>query len=435
MLPMFDSRYVYTSVDAWYNAMRFPSQWFKYAADTLDERMSPVNHAWEDANPSLTKLRRCMSVRLRLAQRLTQSYEKPAFGITHTEVNGAKVEIVEECVFTTPFCHLLHFKKEGATGQPRLSQPRLLMVAPMAGHYATLLRDTVRDSLPHFDVYVTDWQNARDVPISHGAFDFDSCIAVLVRCFEHLSAEPFHVMGVCQSGVPVYAAVALLEDNEQVRDWLPSSVTLMGSPIDTRQSPTSVNTYAMQHNEDWFEHTALTIVPEGHPGERRLVYPGFMQLAAFLSMHPERHQKSIKDAMQHYVSGDFEGEEKISSFYGEYCSVMDLTAEFYLQTVRVVFQEALLPQGKLTSRGRKVDPGAIRQTPIFAVEGELDDICGLGQTRAALDLATQLPESKKSYLMLPGAGHYGLFNGHRYRETVLPRLLQFTGNQLLKKAG
>jgi poly(3-hydroxybutyrate) depolymerase len=206
---------------------------------------------------------------------------------------------------------------------------------------------------------------------------------------------------------------------------LPRSLTLMGSPIDTRRSATLVNTYATRHSEDWLEHTALSIVPEGYPGARRLVYPGFVQLAAFISMHPERHQKSLSDAIRHYAQGDFVNAQKINSFYSEFCSVMDLTAEFYLQTVRVVFQEALLPQGKWLSRGRKVDPEAIRKTPLFAVEAEHDDICGVGQTKAALDISTNLPEDKKQYYFLDDAGHYGLFNGHRYRENVLPRIREF----------
>jgi poly(3-hydroxybutyrate) depolymerase len=299
------------------------------------------------------------------------------------------------------------------------------MIAPMAGHYATLLRETVRDSLPYFDVYVTDWMNARDVPISQGAFDLDGYIATLIRCFEYLAPD-FHVLSICQSGVPAYAAAAMLEDSKNLRDLLPRSLILMGSPIDTRISATSVDTYAVRHGEDWLEHVALSIVPEGYPGARRLVYPGFMQLAAFVGMNPERHEKSITDAIRHYINGDFKDAEKTSSFYAEYCSVMDLTAEFYLQTVRVVFQEALLPQGKMTTRGKKIDANAIRITPLMAVEGEFDDICGLGQTKAALELAKNLGDDKKTYLMLPGAGHYGLFNGHRYRESVLPAIRKFT---------
>ena len=363
---------------------------------------------------------------MRLLQHITQSYKKPAFGITETTIGGKQVAVVEDVVLRMPFCQLLHFKKDSS-----LRQPRLLMIPPMAGHYATLLRDTVRDSLPYFDIYVADWMNARDVPISQGGFDLDSYIATLVSCFEHLAPD-FHVMGICQSGVPAYAAVALLEDSNHLRPLLPHTLTVMGAPIDTRRSPTSVNMYATQHDEDWFEQTALSIVPDGYPGERRLVYPGFMQLAAFLSMHPERHQKSITDAMNHYVHGDFQGEEKISSFYAEYCSVMDLTAEFYLQTISVVFKEALLPQGKMVSRGRLVDPKAIRQTSLLAVEGEKDDICGIGQTKAALDIAENLPNAKKSYLFLKGSGHYGLFNGHRYRETVLPALRHFIDGRMQK---
>ena len=429
MYPLIDSRYLYTAVNNWYRAMRLPSQAFKAAANLLDERVTPpLAPEMDQQNPFLTQIRRSLAARFMMLERLTQSYNKPAFDIRQVNVNGQPVVVEEETVLTLPFCHLLHFKKVGSP-----TQPKLLIVAPMAGHYATLMRDTVRDSLPFFDVYVTDWQNARDVPISCGGFDMDSYIAVLIRFFEELSPD-FHVMGVCQSGVPCYAALALLEDSKQLSEWLPKSMILMGSPIDTRRSPTSVNQYATEHGEDWFERMALTIVPEGYPGERRLVYPGFMQLAAFLSMHPERHQKSFSNAFQHYVNGDFQGEEKISAFYAEYCSVMDLTAEFYLQTVRVVFQEALLPQGKMISRGRPVNPSAIERTPIFAIEGEKDDICGLGQTKAALDLATRLPESKKTYLMLEGAGHYGLFNGHRFREKVLPAMIRFTREVPLKQA-
>lgn len=429
MFPMFDSRYLYLATDLLHRSMAYPSQLLKVAADQLDERVTlPLNPELYESNPGVALLQRSMAARLRLLQRLTQSYEKPVFGIKEIELGGKKVRIQEECAFETAFCNLLHFKKESP-----VKLPRLLLISPMAGHYATLLRDTVRDSLPYFDVYVTDWMNARDVPISHGGFDMDGYIATLIRCFEYLAPD-FHVVGICQSGVPAYAAVALLEDNDKLQHLLPRTLTIMGTPIDTRRAPTSVDTYATHHNEDWFEHMSLSIVPEEYPGAHRLVYPGFMQLASFISMHPERHQKSISAAMRHYEHGDFKKEKKISSFYTEFFSVMDLTAEFYLQTVRVVFKEALLPRGKMVSRGRLVDPKAIRKTPILAVESEHDDICGIGQTKAGLDLAINLPDEKKSYVFLKGAGHYGLFNGHRYRETVLPALLQITAKKTHKKA-
>ena len=422
MLPMLDNRYLYMGVNAWYKSMALPTQLFKFSADMLDEQVTkPLDEELYDAMPLVQKMQRSAAAGLRLAQRLTQSYDKPAFGITSVVVHEHTVAIEEECVLDMPFCKLLHFKKHS-----RQEMPKLLLIAPMAGHYATLLRDTVRDSLPYFDVYVTDWVNARDVPISQGAFDMDSYIATLIRCYEYLAPGGFHAVGICQSGLPAYAAVALLEDNEPFRHFLPTTLTVMGSPIDVRKHPTSVDTYASEHQEDWLEQVSLSMVPEGFAGARRLVYPGFLQLTAFVSMNPERHQKSIGDAMRHFTDGNFAEEQKISSFYGEYCSVMDLTAEFYLQTVKVVFQEALLARGKMYSRGRHVDPKAITRTSIFAVEGELDDICGLGQTNAALTLAKNLPASKKAYLMLPGAGHYGLFNGHRYREKVLPALLKFT---------
>ncbi len=429
MFPMIDNSYLYAMMNNWYRAMEGPSVLLRFAADQLDERVTPpLDEELYEQNTFLHTAQRYTATRLRLLQRLTQSYQKPAFGIRDTKIDGRKVKVEEQAVFETPFCKLLHFKKES-----REQMPRLLLIAPMAGHYATLLRDTVRDALPFYDVYVTDWMNARDVPISQGGFDMDSYIGTLIRCFEFLAPD-FHVVGICQSGVPAYAAVALLEEQENNHHLLPTTLTLMGSPIDVRRSPTSVNSYATQHGEDWFEQMALSIVPQDFPGARRLVYPGFMQLTAFLSMHPERHQKSITDAMHHYVEGDFAGEEKISSFYAEYFSVMDLTAEFYLQTVRVVFQEALLPQGKMVFRGRKVDPNAIRLTPILAVEGELDDICGIGQTRAALDLAQHLPASKKSYVMVKDAGHYGLFNGHRFRNIVLPAMQRFSAKAAIRIA-
>ncbi len=420
MFPLFDSRYSYMAVHAWQRMMEGPSAVFKFMADQLDERItSPLGHEFYRDNA----FQRGTAARLRLLQRLTQSYNKPAFGITQVNMKGKDITVYQETVFETAFCKLLRFRKE--TDAPL---PRLLLIAPMAGHYATLLRDTVRDLLPYYDVYITDWMNARDVPISHGGFDMDGYIATLVRCFEFLAPD-FHIMSICQSGVPALAAVSLLEARKDLQELLPTTLTMMGSPVDVRCSPTQVNAYATKYGEDWFEHMALSIVPEGFPGERRLVYPGFMQLLAFLSMNPERHQKSVSDALRHYTQGDFQGEEKISSFYAEYCSVMDLTAEFYLQTVRVVFQQALLPQGKMVSRGRLVDPKAIQKTAIFAVEGERDDICGLGQTKAALTITENLPEEQKSYLLVKEAGHYGLFNGHRFRNTVLPALRQFTSKK------
>lgn len=430
MFPIMDSRFLYSAVNSWYQLMEMPSAWLKMAADQLDERVTaPINPELYKSSQLLPRFQRTLASRLRLMQRLTQSYQKPAFGIKEVIVQGKPAHVEQEVVMQTPFCHLLHFKKD-----TNVRQPRLLMIAPMAGHYATLLRDTVRDSLPYFDVYVTDWMSARDVPISEGAFDMDSYIATVVRCFQHLGPD-FHVLGICQSGVPAYAAVSLLEEQNDLKSWLPTTLTLMGSPIDVRRSPTTVNGYATEHGTDWFEQNALSIVPEGFPGAKRLVYPGFMQLWAFLSMNPERHQQSIKDAMRHYEQGDFDREEKISSFYAEYCSVMDLTAEFYLQTVRVVFQEALLPRGKMVSRGRLVDPKAIRKTALFCIEGEHDDITGVGQTKAALTLAKNLPDDHKHYLLLKGAGHYGLFNGHRFRESVLPALRQFTAGKALRLVG
>ncbi len=420
MIGFLDNRHFYTLADGLSKSMSLSSSYFKGLADILADIEPPS--PYKDIEP-LNKAKRAIGAKLRLLESLTQSYDKPEWDIDSIKIDHKKIGIDNEIIHEMPFCNLLHFKKRSYD----VKQPKLLIVAPMAGHYATLLRDTATDALKYYDVYITDWKNARDVPISRGAFDFDSYINYLIHFFEDIGPD-LHVLSICQAGVPSYAAVCILEASEDKVKYAPASLTIMGSPIDTRQSPTTVNDFAIENTEDWFEDNLLCTVPIGYPGERRLVYPGFMQLSAFWSMNAARHEKSIKDAMFHYTEGDFERGAKIRSFYTEYLSVMDLTAEFYLQTIMVVFKEHLLPKGELISRGRLVDPSAIKQTAIMTVEGERDDICGVGQTEAALTLATQLDKSKKKHLLIQNCGHYGIFNGKRYRNLVLPEIVEFTNN-------
>ena len=337
---------------------------------------------------------------------------KPAFGLDRTTVDGREVAVTEEIVLTRPFGQLKRFRRAGVEGGPRL-----LIVAPMSGHYATLLRGTVERMLPTADVYITDWADARMVPLGAGRFDLDDYIDYLVAFLEAIGPEA-HMLAVCQPSVPCYAAAALMSaDKHPCR---PKTLTMMGGPVDTREAPTAVNTLATQRPHAWFEHNVVMSVPMAYPGAGRRVYPGFMQLAGFMSMNLGNHMMSHWEMFKHLVRGDGESADATKEFYDEYRSVCDMTAEFYLQTVDVVFQTHALPQGTMTHRGRPVDPGAITDVGLLAIEGERDDISGLGQTKAALTLARNLPDEKKRYYMAEGAGHYGIFNGSRWRERIAP---------------
>jgi poly(3-hydroxybutyrate) depolymerase len=342
---------------------------------------------------------------------------KPDFGITHTKVKGKKVAVREEIVLRNPFGQLKRFVREGA-GE---GDPKLLIVAPMSGHFATLLRGTVERMLPGHDVYITDWRDARCVPLSEGTFDLDDYIDYLIEFIETIgeeSGERPHVLAVCQPAVPAFAAVALM--NASRSRWRPKTLTMMGGPIDTRKAPTVVNTTATERPLAWFESNAIATVPLYYPGGGRKVYPGFLQLAGFMTMNLGSHLLSHWEMFKHLVEGDEEGASATQKFYDEYRSVADMTAEFYLQTVDVVFQRHLLPKGELRHRGKKVDPGAIRDTALLAIEGERDDISGIGQTKAALEIATGLSETKKQYFLARDVGHYGIFNGRKWREKIAP---------------
>ena len=338
-------------------------------------------------------------------------YGKPAFGLAETIVDGRRVPIHERRVVQRPFGDLLHFEREGLSGDPRV-----LVVAPMSGHFATLLRGTVERLLPRHDVFITDWADAKMVPLREGTFDLDDYIDYVIAFLEHLGAGT-HVIAVCQPAVPVFAALAIM--GAAGHPATPASATLMGGPIDTRQSPTAVNNTATRRPFAWFERNAIATVPLGYPGAGRKVYPGFLQLAGFMSMNLGNHLISHWEMFKHLVEGDDESAEATKKFYEEYRSVADIDAAFYLQTVDVVFQRHLLPKGEFVHRGRIVDPHAI-VTPLLAIEGERDDISGVGQTRAALDLATRLSAQDKRYFLAPGVGHYGIFNGRKWREMIAP---------------
>ncbi|PXA93348.1 polyhydroxyalkanoate depolymerase [Nostoc sp. 3335mG] len=343
---------------------------------------------------------------------------KPAFGLTSTMVDGKTVAVREEIVLRRPFGQLKRFVREGVEGGPKL-----LIVAPMSGHYATLLRGTVERMLPSADVYITDWRDAKLVPLSDGRFDLDDYIDYVVGFLEKIGEDGdprAHVLAVCQPSVPVYAATALMGADKHPNR--PRTLTMMGGPIDTREAPTAVNTLATERPHAWFEQNVIATVPMTYPGAGRRVYPGFLQLAGFMSMNLGSHMISHWEMFKHLVQGDGEGAGTTQRFYEEYRAVCDMTAEFYLQTIDLVFQTHALPEGTMRHRGRLVDPGAITDTALLAIEGERDDISGLGQTRAALTLATGLSDELKQYHMAPEVGHYGIFNGSKWRNRIAPVL-------------
>jgi len=346
---------------------------------------------------------------------------KPDFGIEKVRIGGKTVPVHEEILLRKPFGQLKRFYREGVE-----SGPRLLIVAPMSGHYATLLRGTVERLLPGADVYITDWRDAKMVPLQDGSFDLDDYIDYLIEFLELIgtkTGERPHLLAVCQPAVPAFAATALM--NEDKSRWRPKSLTMMGGPIDTRKAPTAVNTLATQRPFAWFEQNVVATVPMIYPGAGRKVYPGFLQLAGFMTMNLGSHLVSHWEMFKHLVVGDEESAHATQKFYDEYRSICDMTAEFYLQTVDVVFQQHQLPKGEMEHRGRLVRPDAIRDTALLAIEGERDDISGIGQTKAALDITTKLPKAKKQYFLAKDVGHYGIFNGRKWREKIAPVVEKF----------
>lgn len=352
----------------------------------------------------------------------TAIYDKPAFGITEVPSGGKSRQVEEATVLNKPFGDLKRFRHEGLSEDA----PRLLIVAPMSGHYATLLRGTVERMLESCEVYITDWADAKTVSLHEGSFDLDDYIDYLIEFLGHIhqaTGQCPDMMAVCQPSVPAFAAAALM--NLHKDPATPATLTMMGGPIDTRCSPTTVNNLAMERPIEWFRQSVIAKVPMNHRGAGREVYPGFLQLAGFMSMNLGSHMMSHYEMFKHLTAGDDDSAQATKDFYDEYRSVCDMTAEFYLQTVEEVFQKHSIPNGEFRHKGEIVDLGAITQTALLAIEGERDDISGLGQTRAALDLATGLSDGKKRYYMAEGAGHYGIFNGSKWRDKVAPEVEAF----------
>lgn len=413
MFALFENDALYSMIEASRHTMQ-PFRYLVRTGKAITEH--PMNPMIE------FPMGRTLNASLEIMERLTRQYHKPEFGIHHITMGDKDVHIRQKTLMSKPFCRLLHFEKDFHRQKKKVKQPKLLIVAPLSGHFSTLLRGTVKDTLPHFDVYITDWINASEIPQSEGTFDLDDHINYCIEFMEHLGPD-VHVMAVCQPTVPVLAAISIMAANHSKSQ--PKSMILIGGPIDARKNPTEVNKYADNRHMNWFETQVITRVPMNYPGAWRLVYPGFIQLAGFMSMNMQRHVGEHMKLFQHLVIGDGESAQAHRTFYNEYLSVMDIPAEFYLQTIETVFKEYSLPKGTMVSRGRAVHPADIKKTALLVIEGELDDISGIGQTKAAIDLCKNIPKSKKTYHLQKGVGHYGTFNGRRFREQIVPFMEKF----------
>ena len=392
----------HTLLEPWRHAAEFARGWFAHP-------FSPFSY---------TPMARRMAASSDLFLRVTQRYEKPLWDIASTRIDGRDVPVHIEPAEAKPFCNLLHFRRELDT--PR-RDPKVLLVAPLSGHHATLLRDTVRTLLPAHEVWVTDWVDARMVPLSHGAFHFATYVDY-IREFIARLAPDLHVVSVCQPTVPVLAAVSLMAERDEAT---PRTMVMMGGPIDARRSPTAVNNLAMQKPYSWFERHVIHRVPAKYPGYMRRVYPGFLQHMGFVAMNPSRHMDAHWDYFGHLLQGDDESAEKHREFYDEYNAVLDMPAEYYLDTIKAVFQDFALPKGRLFVRDDLVRPHTIRGTALLTIEGELDDISGNGQTEAAHSLCLNIPRERREHYVAPGAGHYGIFSGRRWRRMIYPRVADF----------
>ncbi len=393
---------------------------YAYWADA-GAKMYSAHDSWLAALPGAQRT----SASFELLYRLGKDYEKPEFGIHQIDVEGLSIPVVERVALEKPFCRLLRFKRyhDQADGLARMKDdPTVLVVAPLSGHHATLLRDTVRTLLADHKVFITDWADARMVPAGEGPFTLDDYIGCVQEFIRHIGADNLHVISVCQPTVPVLAAISLMAARGEP---VPRSMTMMGGPIDTRESPTAVNSLATRQPLWWFESNVIHVVPANYPGAGRRVYPGFLQHMGFMAMNPERHGMSHWDFYQDLVKGDLSSAASHRKFYDEYNAVLDMPAEYYLDTIRVVFQQQLLPRGEWDVAGERVDPSRIRDCALFTIEGELDDISGQGQTRAAHKLCTGIPDADKNHLTVEGAGHYGIFSGRRWRTQVYPQVRAF----------
>ena len=399
----------------WYEIQHAALGPFRAAADATrlfyQNPVNPLAH---------TTFGKSVAAGCEMFERVTRRYGKPDWALRPLKIDGSDVTVHPEVVWQRPFCNLIHFER--ALPDSYRARPKMLLVAPMSGHYATLLRGTVEAFLPRHDVYITDWVDARMVPLAQGSFDLDDYIDYLISILHYLGGDT-HVVAVCQPSVPVLAAVSLMEARHD--PYAPTTMVLMGGPIDTRVNPTVVNTLAEERGIDWFRRNVITQVPFPNPGMMRDVYPGFLQIGGFMSMNLDRHLGAHHDMFMHLVRGDGDSAQKHREFYDEYLAVMDLAAEFYLQTVETVFVKHALPKGEMMHRLVPVDPSKIRNVALLTVEGEKDDISGLGQTEAAHRLCTNIPANMKAHYLQLGVGHYGVFNGSRFRAEIVPRIADF----------
>lgn len=382
--------------------------WMQWMQQLCEQPWSPLNYSFAG---------KTISASAEVIERLTGVYPKPEFGIKYAEIDGNLIAVNEKVVVDTPYCKLVNFKRNA-----HFEQPKILMIAPLSGHYATLLRGTVEHFIKDHDVYITDWVNARDVPLSAGSFSFDDYVTTIIQFCQFLEQD-FHIIAVCQPTVPTVVAVSVMA--AQNASYQPKSMSLLGGPIDTRVSPTEVNEYAISKELDWFEKNVICTVPEGYEGAGQRVYPGFIQLTGFLSMNVHNHIHQHFTFFGDLIKGDGDSAENHRKFYNEYLAVMDMPAEYYIDTIRHVFIEHQLPLGQMRYQGELIDTKAVTNVALFTVEGENDDITGVGQTQAAHQILSSIPESMKQHYIQPEVGHYGVFNGRRFREHIGPRIREF----------
>jgi len=387
-------------------------QWAEASSKLFTNPVSPFAH---------TPFAQRIAAGYELMFRLGKDYEKPSFGITSVDIDGKRVSVIEDIELEKPFCKLLHFRKESRNNK-QTKQPKILLVAPLSGHHATLLRDTVKTLLTEHDVYITDWTDARMVAMEHGAFHLHDYVYYVQDFIRHLGPN-LNVISVCQPTVPVLAAISLMASNKEPN--LPKTMVMMGGPIDPRKAPTQVNDLATNKPFSWFENNVIYSVPPNYPGYGRRVYPGFLQHAGFVAMNPKRHAQSHWEFYLHLREGDNESAEEHRKFYDEYNAVLDMPAEYYLETIKTVFQDHALPLGTWEVKGQLVRPQDIKDVALLTIEGELDDISGLGQTRAAHELCAHIPKEMKQHFTAPKCGHYGIFSGRRWREVIAPKISEF----------
>jgi poly(3-hydroxybutyrate) depolymerase len=384
------------------------SEGFGLMNDIVSHPSNPFSYTWTG---------RIASATLETAIRVTQRYDKLGFNIDSVDVDGKTISVNEEVVMNLPFCNLIHFNRSG-----QVAKDKVLLVAPLSGHHATLLKGTVEALLPEHEVYITDWLDAREVPLEAGPFSFDCYVSYLIEFLNHLG-DNSHMIAICQPTVQALIATAVMAEEKNPNT--PKSLTLMAGPIDTTKNPTRVNEFSHERPMNWFKNVAIMKVPVGYPGEGRQVYPGFMQLGGFISMNKQTHMKKHQMYFQNLLFGEKEDADRFRAFYDEYMAVLDMPAEFYLETIERVFKNNELANNTITYAGKPVNFGAITDTALLTVEGADDDICGIGQTEAAQDLCTNVPKDKRKHHLQPGAGHYGIFSGSMYRKNIRPLVTEF----------